>query len=67
MFDPKARASGGAIAYYDSDEVFIDMVKQVVALGIDEVSIYYPALSTQLPSFERIATDVLPQLRREHA
>jgi hypothetical protein len=28
---------------------------------------YYPALESQLPAFERIATDVLPTLRREHA
>lgn len=67
MFDPAARASGGAICYYESDDVFVDMVEQVVALGIDEVSLYYPAVPAQLPAFERIATEVLPVLRREHA
>jgi hypothetical protein len=67
MFDPKARASGGAIGYYDSDELFVDMVRRVTDLGITEVSLYYPAVETQLPAFERIATEVLPVLRREHA
>ncbi len=67
MFDANARASGGAINYYESDELFVDMVQQVVALGINEVSLYYPAVAAQLPAFERIATDVLPVLRREHA
>lgn len=67
MFDPSARASGGAICYYESDEVFIDMVQRVVDLGITEVSLYYPAVATQLPAFERIATEVLPELRRQHA
>jgi alkanesulfonate monooxygenase SsuD/methylene tetrahydromethanopterin reductase-like flavin-dependent oxidoreductase (luciferase family) len=67
MFDPKARASGGAIAYYEADDLFVDMVRQVVALGIDEISMYYPALPSQLPAFERIATDVIPKLRHEHA
>ena len=28
---------------------------------------YYPALESQLPAFERIATEVLPELRRDHA
>ena len=67
MFDANARASGGAINYYESDDVFVDMVQQVVALGITEISLYYPAVANQLPAFERIATEVLPVLRREHA
>ena len=67
MFDATARAGGGAIRYYDSDDVFVDMVRRVTDLGITEISMYYPALEAQLPAFERIATDVLPVLRREHA
>jgi alkanesulfonate monooxygenase SsuD/methylene tetrahydromethanopterin reductase-like flavin-dependent oxidoreductase (luciferase family) len=67
MFDPKARASGGGIAYYESDDVFVDMVRRITAVGISEISMYYPALESQLPAFERIAKEVLPDLRREHA
>jgi alkanesulfonate monooxygenase SsuD/methylene tetrahydromethanopterin reductase-like flavin-dependent oxidoreductase (luciferase family) len=67
MFDPTARASGGAIAYYESDDVFVDTVHRITDLGITEISMYYPALESQLPAFERIATEVLPELRREHA
>ena len=36
-------------------------------LGVTEISMYYPAVDSQLPAFERIATEVLPVLRREHA
>ena len=64
MFDPNARASGGAINYYESEDMFVDMVRQVVDLGITEISLYYPAVESQLPVFERIATTVLPELRR---
>lgn len=67
MFDPKARASGGAIGYYESDEVFAETVRRVTELGITEISMYYPAVEAQVPAFERIATDVLPELRRRHA
>ena len=67
MFDANARSGGGAINYYESDQLFVDMVQQVVELGIDEISLYYPAVAAQLPAFERIATEVLPELRREHA
>jgi alkanesulfonate monooxygenase SsuD/methylene tetrahydromethanopterin reductase-like flavin-dependent oxidoreductase (luciferase family) len=67
MFDPTARASGGAIAYYESDDVFVETVRRITDLGVTEVSMYYPAVEAQVPAFERIATDILPLLRREHA
>ncbi|MEO8267744.1 MAG: LLM class flavin-dependent oxidoreductase [Ilumatobacteraceae bacterium] len=67
MFDPKARTGGGAIGYYESDEVFAETVRRVTELGITEISMYYPAVESQVPAFERIATDVLPELRRRHA
>jgi len=66
MFDATARAGGGVIRYYESDDLFVDMVRRVTDLGITEVSMYYPALEAQLPAFERIATQVLPELRRQH-
>ena len=67
MFDATARAGGGVIRYYESDALFVDMVHRATALGVTEISMYYPALDAQLPAFERIATEVLPELRREHA
>lgn len=67
MFDPKARASGGSIGYYESDDAFVDAVKRITDLGITEISMYYPGVEAQLPAFERIATEVLPELRRQHA
>jgi len=67
MFDATARAGGGVIRYYESDDLFVDMVHRATALGVTEISMYYPALDAQLPAFERIATEVLPELRREHA
>jgi alkanesulfonate monooxygenase SsuD/methylene tetrahydromethanopterin reductase-like flavin-dependent oxidoreductase (luciferase family) len=66
MFDATARAGGGVIRYYESDDLFVDMVRRVTDLGITEVSMYYPALEAQLPAFERIARDVLPELRGRH-
>jgi hypothetical protein len=67
MFDATARAGGGVIRYYESDDVFVDTVKRVTALGITEVSLYHPAVDEQLPAFERIATEILPSLRGGHA
>ena len=66
MFDPTARGSGGRIAYYESEEQFERMAEQVLALGINEIGLYYPMLESQRPVFERVARNILPRLRARH-
>ena len=39
------------------------MATRVTDLGMDEIGLYYPLDARQVPTFERIATDVLPRLR----
>jgi alkanesulfonate monooxygenase SsuD/methylene tetrahydromethanopterin reductase-like flavin-dependent oxidoreductase (luciferase family) len=63
MFDPGARASGEAYAYYESEEVFVRMVREVMAAGITDVVLYYPGAERQVPVFERIARDVVLELK----
>ena len=63
MFDPKSRASGGAITYYESKDLFVDMVQKIIDLGISEIGLYYPILDEQRPVFEEIAADFIPALK----
>jgi alkanesulfonate monooxygenase SsuD/methylene tetrahydromethanopterin reductase-like flavin-dependent oxidoreductase (luciferase family) len=63
MFDARARPRGGSIDYYASVERFDEMVSRIIDLGMDEIGLYYPSDERQVPTFERIATDVLPRLR----
>ncbi|MDA9983081.1 LLM class flavin-dependent oxidoreductase [Gammaproteobacteria bacterium] len=65
MFDAEARPKGGFIKYYESEEIFADMVRRITALGISEIGLYYPMLEEQLPMFETIARDVIPKLKVE--
>jgi alkanesulfonate monooxygenase SsuD/methylene tetrahydromethanopterin reductase-like flavin-dependent oxidoreductase (luciferase family) len=67
MFDAGARAGGGLINYYASEDVFAEMVRRVTALGISEIGLYYPTRDEQRPVFERIAGRVIPALRAQHA
>ena len=67
MFDPGARTSGGAFCYYQSEDVFVGMVERVTALGMTDIGLYFPMLEKQFPMFERIARNVIPQLKSEHA
>ena len=64
MFDVSARRSGEIITYYESEATFTDMVERVLELGIIDIGLYYPMREERLPMFERIATEVIPKLRR---
>jgi alkanesulfonate monooxygenase SsuD/methylene tetrahydromethanopterin reductase-like flavin-dependent oxidoreductase (luciferase family) len=63
MFDPTARSSGGRIEYYESADVFAERARRLMELGFTEIGVYYPVLEEQMPVFERIAREVLPELR----
>jgi len=63
MYDARARPRGGTYDYYESTGRFEEMAGRIIELGMDELVLYYPPDDRQLPSFERIATDILPRLR----
>ena len=67
MYDASARPRGGVYDCYTSVERFEAMVGPLLELGMDEIVVYYPPDARQLPTFERIATDVLPRLRARPA
>lgn len=66
MFDPASRASGGAISYYSSTNLFMDMAESLIEAGITEIGPYYPSLEEQYPAFETVARDVIPELKQRH-
>ena len=63
MFDAQARPRGGIYDCYESVGRFEEMAGRIVELGMDELVLYYPPDPSQVATFERIATDVLPRLR----
>jgi alkanesulfonate monooxygenase SsuD/methylene tetrahydromethanopterin reductase-like flavin-dependent oxidoreductase (luciferase family) len=63
MFDPGSRASGGRIAYDESESLFVDMVGRITELGISELGLYFPLVAAQRPMFERIARQVVPAIK----
>ena len=62
MFDANGRESGGHLFYWESVERFADVAGQILALGFDEIGVYYP-IDAQRDVFERVATEVMPSLR----
>lgn len=64
LFEPDSRHTGGAFTYYESADVFASKVRELTALGMNEISVYYPLDAAQIPAFEEIAREVIPELRR---
>ncbi|MHA2162668.1 MAG: LLM class flavin-dependent oxidoreductase [Candidatus Thorarchaeota archaeon] len=62
----EAFGGDGLFRYYVSGDDFRDMVKQFVDVGISEFILYYPNLEVQLPMFETIAREVIPELKEKY-
>ncbi len=67
MFDPASRASGGAVTYYESTNLFVDMVESLIETGMSELGIYYPTLESQNDAFEKIVSEVIPEIKARRA
>lgn len=64
VLDQDARNSGGAIGYYASTDAFTEKVERVIDIGITEIVLHYPLVEREMPIFERVATDIIPKLKR---
>jgi alkanesulfonate monooxygenase SsuD/methylene tetrahydromethanopterin reductase-like flavin-dependent oxidoreductase (luciferase family) len=66
LSDSEARARGGFINYYESVDVFVEMVEKFIEIGVSEFVIHYPYREEQLPMFERIAREAIPELKERY-
>jgi hypothetical protein len=66
MFAPSSRASGGTISYFESTNLFVDMVESLIETGMTELGLYYLALEEQIPAFETIALNTIPEIKKRH-
>ena len=57
----------GLFGYYQSKEAFADMAQRLIDLGITEIGVWYPVRDEQMPMFEKIAAEVIPELKAKHA
>jgi len=56
----------GLFDYYESEDAFREMVRPYIDMGMTEVLISYPCLEEQLPMFEKIAKEIIPELKAEY-
>ncbi|UCG03219.1 MAG: LLM class flavin-dependent oxidoreductase [Candidatus Heimdallarchaeota archaeon] len=58
---------GGLMTILKSEKNFREMVKRFVDVGINEIIFLYPYHKEQLPVFEKIAREVIPELKDQYS
>jgi alkanesulfonate monooxygenase SsuD/methylene tetrahydromethanopterin reductase-like flavin-dependent oxidoreductase (luciferase family) len=66
FFYSDAEKEKGLFAYYESEDAFREMVRPFIDMGVTEVLLSYPYRDEQLPMFEKIAREVIPELKAEY-
>ncbi|MFX0125478.1 MAG: LLM class flavin-dependent oxidoreductase [Candidatus Hodarchaeota archaeon] len=57
---------GGLMSIFKSEENFREMIKRFVGVGINEFFFLYPYRKEQLPVFEKVAREVIPELKDQY-
>ncbi len=66
FMDLDAEKEKGLFAYYESEDAFREMVRPFIDMGVTEVLLSYPYSVEQLSMFEKIAREVIPELKKEY-
>jgi len=66
LMDMDAEKEKGLFEYYESEEAFRETVRPFIELGVTEVLLSYPYRDEQLSMFEKIAREVIPELKAEY-
>ncbi len=66
LHEPEMYSRGFKLPSYDSVDSFIETARKYLDLGIVELILHYPFAEKQIPVFERIAKEVIPELREDY-
>jgi alkanesulfonate monooxygenase SsuD/methylene tetrahydromethanopterin reductase-like flavin-dependent oxidoreductase (luciferase family) len=66
MYEHNALANEGFLTCYESEDYFRELALSIIEVGINEILVSYPCREEQLPVFEKIAQNVIPELKKEY-
>ena len=67
FYYPEVRKRGGFYVYYESEDSFRETVRPYIELGMSEILLSYPTREEHLPMFEKIACEVIPDLKEKYS
>ncbi len=66
VYDPEMYIRDWEIPLYDSVDAIKDVVKCYRNLGISEFLLFYPMVEKQVPIFEQMAREVIPEIKKHY-
>lgn len=66
LHEPEMYSRGFQLPSYDSVDSFLETARKYLDLGIDELLLHYPLVEKQIPVFESIAREAIPELRKDY-
>ena len=66
LYEKDAMHNIGSMKIYENPEILEELVKMCIEIGISEVFIPYPFKKEEIPKFEQIALEIVPDLKRRY-
>jgi alkanesulfonate monooxygenase SsuD/methylene tetrahydromethanopterin reductase-like flavin-dependent oxidoreductase (luciferase family) len=66
IYEKEAMHNIGPMKLYQNTEILEDVVKMCVDIGITEIFIPYPFKEEEIPSFEQVALEIVPELKKHY-
>lgn len=66
IYENKAFHDFNSMILYNSPDIIEAIVKKYTKIGFNEIIIPYPIVKKEIPKFEKIAQDVIPELREKY-
>ena len=67
LYEREAMHNIGPMKLYQKPEILEDLVKMCIDIGITEISIPYPFKEEEIPSFENVAIEMIPELKKRYS
>ena len=66
IYETKAANNYSSMKLYSSLDIIRDIVKKYTKIGINEIILACPFVKKEIPLFEKIALEVIPELRKKY-
>jgi hypothetical protein len=66
IYENKAFHDFSSMNLYNSSDIIEGIVKKYTEIGFNEIIIPYPIINKEIPLFEKITQEVIPELRERY-
>ena len=67
VYEREAMHNIGPMKLYQKPEILEDLVKMCIEIGIKEIFIPYPFVEEEIQSFEQVAEEIVPEIKKRYS